>query len=262
MPKTPQPHIPMWTLFCLLVLALLGTMTTAPALAASVPPPHSAAPASQASALFFAKGNLHSSNWAGYAATGVPYTHVTGSWRQPTVQCNADGDAFASFWVGLGGFRARAIQQIGTGTGCVNGQAIAYSWYQLLPNPPVTLDRTRYPLAPGDVVTAAVSTPDNGARFSLTLHSSRGWTFTTTQSVTGARLVSAECIAEAPSYGGILALADFGSVAFTQCTADDTAIGATAHHAALTMYAQDAILAAPSWLTPSGDAFTVLRVQG
>ncbi|MBA3827083.1 MAG: hypothetical protein H0X24_24720, partial [Ktedonobacterales bacterium] len=223
---------------------------------------HSAMPAAQTTALFFAKGNIRSSNWAGYVATGAPYTDVTGSWRQPQVQCGTDGDAFASFWVGLGGFRARAIQQIGTGTGCVNGQPITYSWYQLLPNPPVTLNRTQYPLAPGDEVAATVSTSDGGASFALTLHSTRGWTFTTTQHVAGARLVSAECIAEAPSYGGILALADFGSIAFTHCTVDGTPIGTTAHTAALTMYAQDVIQAVPSWLTPSGDAFTILRVQG
>ena len=83
-------------------------------------------------------------------------------------------------------------------------------------------------------------------------------TFSTTTATTGARLVSAECIAEAPSYDGTLALANFGSVAFTHCTADGTPIGATTHPAAVTMYANGAIHAAPSWLTPSGTDFTIL----
>ena len=207
--------------------------------------------------LFFLKANVRSTNWSGYVTTGATFSDVVGSWKQPQVDCASQPEAFATFWVGLGGFRTHAVEQIGTGLGCYEGGIISYSWYQLFPNPPVTLPRDMYPVTPGDALNAAVTTNDGGKSFALTLHSARGWTFTTQERVSAAQMASAECIAEAPSYGGILALVDFGAVTFGGCAANGKPLAAAPQPAMLTMFANGAIKAAPSWLDPQSSGFTV-----
>jgi hypothetical protein len=195
-----------------------------------------------------------SANWAGYAATGTPgtFTSVSGSWTQPAVSCGA-ANTFSSFWAGLDGDGTGTVEQTGTEADCSNGAATYAGWYEMFPNAPVFYDN---PVQPGDSMSASVAAASGGA-FTLTLtDATLGWTQTTQQTSATAQLGSAEVIAEAPSNGTVLPLANFGTVNFTNATAGNTVIG-NANPAALTMVSADGITeATPSALT-GGNSFTV-----
>jgi hypothetical protein len=98
---------------------------------------------------------------------------------------------------------------------------------------------------------------DGHGIFTLTLRdATQGWTQATQQAEPDAQLGSAEVIAEAPSDGTVLPLADFGAVNFTSVTVDDAPIGTGANLSELTLSARDGTaLATPSALT-AGSAFS------
>ena len=201
--------------------------------------------------------NVVSVNWAGYAATGAAgaFTSVSSSWAQPAVSCGAT-DAFSSFWAGLDGDGTPTVEQTGTEADCAHGAATYQGWYEIFPNAPVFYPN---PVRPGDAMSASV-VAHGGGTFTLTLSdATQGWTQTTQQAAAGARLGSAEVIAEAPSNGTVLPLADFGTVNFTAATVDNAPIGASANLSELTMAsAAGTALATPSALT-GGSAFSVSR---
>ena len=113
------------------------------------------------------------------------------------------------------------------------------------------------PVAPGDRLSSSVTTDGRGS-FTLTLtDSTRGWTQTTTARLKSARLASAEIIAEAPSSsGGVLPLADFGSVAFDSATVNGLLLtGSTPGIDPITMASGSTVKAQPSGL--SNGSFSV-----
>jgi hypothetical protein len=155
-----------------------------------------------------------SSNWSGYAVSGVgPYKSVFSSWTQPSVDCSKTPTGWSAFWVGLDGDTTNTVEQTGTEADCSKGTAVYYGWYEMYPKFPVNYAN---PVSPGDSLTASVTYSGSGS-FRLTLSdATRGWSQTTTQRLKSAKLGSAEVIAEAPSgSGGVLPLADFGTVAFS-----------------------------------------------
>jgi hypothetical protein len=155
-----------------------------------------------------------STNWAGYSATGGTFTNVSATWKQPAAKCTA-ATAYSSFWVGLDGDGTNTVEQIGTDADCSGGKPVYYAWYEMYPKFPVNLSLK---ITPGDTVTASVTTGGNGS-FTLTIKdTTTGGSFTTTQRMKHAKLGSAEVIAEAPSSGGVLPLANFGTVGFSAAT--------------------------------------------
>ena len=199
--------------------------------------------------------DVASENWAGYAATGTAgsLTSVSSSWAQPTVTCGAT-DTFSSFWVGLDGDGTPTVEQTGTEADCAGGAASYQGWYEIFPNAPVFFAN---PVQPGDAMSAAVVSDGDGT-FTLTLtDSTQGWTQFTQQAEPDAQLGSAEVIAEAPSNGMVLPLADFGTVNFSNATVDNAPIGDSANLSELTMESGSGVaLATPSALT-GGNAFSV-----
>ena len=232
-----------------------GGYTMMPGPAASVSP---ASGAGSSAALQSAANAaaMTSENWAGYVSAGNPgtFTSVSASWTEPAVTCTA-ADTFSSFWVGLDGDRTDTVEQTGTEADCAAGAATYQGWFEMFPNAPVFYDN---PVQPGDAMSASV-VANGGGSFTLTLtDSTQGWTQTTDQTSDTAQLGSAEVIAEAPSdgTGAVLPLSVFGTVSFTDVTADNTAIG-NENPSALTMVsANDVTEATPSALT-DGNAFTV-----
>jgi hypothetical protein len=204
---------------------------------------------------FAAVTNVASENWAGYAATGAAgsFTTVSSSWAQPAVSCGGT-DTFAAFWAGLDGDGTPTVEQTGTEADCDQGTASYQGWYEIFPNAPVFYPE---PVQPGDDMSASVVADGNGM-FTLTLRdATQGWTQATQQAEPDAQLGSAEVIAEAPSDGTVLPLADFGTVNFTGVTVDDAPIGAGVNLDELTLSAPDGTaLATPSALT-AGGAFSV-----
>ena len=186
--------------------------------------------------------NSTSTNWSGYAVTGSRFTSVSASWTQPTAKCS--GTAYSSFWVGLDGDTSNTVEQTGTDADCSGSTPQYYAWYEMYPKFPVNLKGT---VRPGDHLSASVTTNGNGS-FTLTISdSTQGWTNTTTQRLKRATLASAEVIAEAPSSsGGVLPLANFGTVSFSGATANGALLtSSTPHIDAITMQSGSTVKAQP-----------------
>src|SRR5205823_10332454 len=163
----------------------------------------------------------------GYAVTGSRYTSVSASWTEPTASCSG-GTAYSSFWVGLDGDTSGTVEQTGTDADCSGSTPQYYAWYEMYPKFPVNLKGT---VRPGDHLSASVTTNGSG-RFTLTItDSTQGWTNTTTARLKSAKLASAEVIAEAPSSsGGVLPLANFGTVSFSGASANGSLLTASTPH--------------------------------
>jgi len=197
--------------------------------------------------------NSTSTNWSGYAVTGGRYTSVSSAWTEPTVTCSGT-TAYSSFWVGLDGDTSGTVEQTGTDADCSGSTPQYYAWYEMYPKFPVNLKGT---VKPGDHLSASVTTNGSGS-FTLTItDSTQGWTNQTTARLKSAKLASAEVIAEAPSSsGGVLPLANFGSVGFSGASANGSVLtSSTKGIDAITMASGSTVKAQPSSI--SNGSFSV-----
>jgi hypothetical protein len=166
-----------------------------------------------------------SANWAGYAvvtsvssAQNVVVSDVKGSWTVPKVDCSVTPTAYASFWVGIDGYTysSGTVEQIGTDSVCSSGSPTYYAWYEMYPK---HAQKVNMKINFGDVISAEVQySGRNSFRLTIT-DTATGKTYTTDQKSPNAQRSSAEWIAEAPWSGGILPLADFGTVTFQNAQA-------------------------------------------
>ncbi len=166
---------------------------------------------------------VESSNWSGYAVTGSngAYSSVSASWTQPTATCSGGrhgrggSDTYAAFWVGLDGYSSDSVEQTGTLIECVGSTAEYAGWYEMYPAALTTYSNT---LRPGDAMTASVTFSGTETYTLVLKDATQGWTKTTVVNETGLDRSSAEVITEAPcctGSGGILPLADFGTVSYS-----------------------------------------------
>jgi hypothetical protein len=169
-----------------------------------------------------------STNWSGYAAetsTTSPesgsVSAVSGSWTIPSVTSNST--AYCAVWVGIDGYGSSTVEQIGTESEVVNGHTDYSVWYEMYPS--ASVDISSMTAAAGDSITASVQYLSSGAhagefQLSITDTSRANDSFTTYQTASQAARSSAEWIVEAPSSSsGVLTLADFSSVTFTNASA-------------------------------------------
>jgi hypothetical protein len=165
-----------------------------------------------------------STNWSGYAATTGTYTSVSASWTEPTGTCSGSAK-YSSFWVGLDGYSSSSVEQTGSEVDCSGSRAVYYAWYEMYPNPSVSYSNT---VRPGDHFNASV-TYTGSNHFSLKIaDTTQGWSHTHTGTLARAPRSSAEVIVEAPcctASGGILPLANFGTVNITGSLANGSALG-------------------------------------
>jgi hypothetical protein len=165
-----------------------------------------------------------STNWSGYAATGGTYTTVSATWVQPAGSCTS-ATQYSSFWVGLDGYSSNSVEQTGTDTDCSGGTPRYYGWYEMYPKPSFSFGSA---ISAGDTISASV-TFSGANSYTLKLSDvTRGWTSTTTKKLSGAPRSSAEVIIEAPcctSGGGILPLANFGTVNISNSLVNGSSIG-------------------------------------
>ena len=230
---------------------------------------------------------VSSDNWGGYADTNDTFSAVASSWTEPTVNCagGASGGslglggltgiagsllggpaAASAFWVGLDGYSSSSVEQIGTDSDCDAGSPSYYAWYEMYPNPSVTLPTTDA-VHPGDRITALVSSNAAGSSFTLMIKdATAGWTFSTTQAGSGFARSSAEVIAEAPSectlvFCNEIPLADFGQVGYSGSSLADSAgkQGSLSAFNAneITMSDNGTTLATPSSLSSDGSSFSM-----
>jgi hypothetical protein len=172
-------------------------------------------------------GTSTSANWSGYAVLGSSFTWAKGSWVVPTASCAGVNRAqYSSFWVGLDGYSSNTVEQTGTDTDCNGSTPSYYAWYEFYPRASVPI--SSLPISPGDVMSALVYYNATSNRFVIQITDvTTGRTYTNSSAVSGAVRSSAEWIAEAPCctlFGGILPMADFGTVAFGK---DSTGVSAT-----------------------------------
>ena len=166
-----------------------------------------------------------SNNWSGYAVQPAqPLTEVVGSWVQPAATCGQSTErTLSAFWIGFDGYKNETVEQIGTQAKCGDGAAAYIGWWQMYPAPVGFLSMTTYPVQPGDTLTASVIR--SGTSYALSLQSSEGWTFSTTQTGDAAN-ASAEWIASSPKLCPTCQFADltdFGTVTFSGARAADGA---------------------------------------
>jgi len=206
------------------------------------------------------RGVTSSTNWSGYADYNATFTDVEGSWTQPAVTCPSTGRRYAAFWVGLDGYTSNSVEQIGTDSDCAGqNRPVYYAWYEMYPAASVTLS-SAYPVRAGDSMSARVSV--SGMTFTLVLkNTTRGWTFTTTQTSTSAQDASAEWVAEAPSSCvitcSVLPLANFETMHFTGAFVNHRSgtIGSYTHDTVIMVTNTGTTKALPSALTSYGTSF-------
>src|SRR2546426_3100607 len=211
-------------------------------------------------------GSLQSTNWSGYAVTGSSssVSIAKGSWTVPAIQGSCPStNQYSSFWVGIDGFNSGTVEQTGTDSDCQNGAPTYYAWFEFYPHPSFLINGMT--ITPGDHITAQASF--SGRSFTVTItDTTAGASFSTSSRVRSAQRSSAEWIAEAPSSsGGVLPLADFGTVSFSADTA--TLNGGTgtigsfgSNVQVITMVSNSgAVKAQPSSLSgTNGDSFSVM----
>jgi hypothetical protein len=158
----------------------------------------------------------HSTNWSGYAVSTADgaVSKVAGSWVVPAVSTSVSG--YSSAWVGIDGWNSSSVEQIGTDSDYVNGHAQYYAWFEMYPLGSVNLSLT---ISPGDKISASVGYTGS-SQFALSITDvTTGSSFSTTQTSSQAKQSSAEWIQEAPSSGGVLPLANFGTIQFSGASA-------------------------------------------
>ncbi|MFI9380244.1 G1 family glutamic endopeptidase [Kutzneria sp. NPDC052558] len=132
-------------------------------------------------------------NWGGYASFGS-WTTATASWVEPSVTCRSTNDLFAP-WVGIDGDGSSTVEQTGVATDCSSGHAVYQAWYEMYPAAPVYYSNA---VSAGDHFTATVTR--SGSSYTLTISdTTKGWTKTTTKSLSTAKHYSAEAIIESPT---------------------------------------------------------------
>ncbi len=167
---------------------------------------------------------VSSSNWSGYAASGGRYTKMSAHWVEPKGLCSGNiGSEYSSFWVGLDGYGSSTVEQTGSEVDCSGSSPQYYAWYEMYPSYPVNFSNT---VRSGDHFSAAVTYHGSGHYTLVLADTTRGWRHAIQATLTGASNASAEVIAEAPSSTlGVLPLADFGTVHFTDAQVDGSYIG-------------------------------------
>src|SRR2546425_108089 len=233
--------------------------TLAPIPASAVHHPRQAAP-------HLRNANGTSQNWGGYAVESdfnAPLrgavSDVKGTWTVPGVSSSGSTHTYSSIWVGIDGYSDNTVEQTGTEQDWTPNGAVYYAWFEMYPKFGYRI--LNFPVQPGDTISAEVNYIGNNL-FKLTIANlTRNHTFSTTQRHKAQRS-SAEWIVEAPSSGGILPLADFGTVTLTGCLASlNGHVGSISDPAwqndPITMAHSDGIIKAqPSSLSSGGDRFS------
>ena len=204
------------------IAGLAAASTAAVALAALTAGP--AAAASSAAAPTHAPAFTHrlahagtNSNWGGYAVTGTTFTSVTGDWVVPSLNCSATaGDV--SFWSGLDGWTSSSVEQIGLDAVCTSGGKIEYNpGVEMYPANSIYFTET---VKAGDTMTSVVTTNGSGSFTLVLADPTQGWTKTYKKTLKSAPLSSAEVIVEAIGNQDISPCPNFGTVQFSDVTAN------------------------------------------
>ncbi len=215
-------------------------------------------------------GATQSSNWSGYALTGLPlgFSQVGGTWTVPALDCSGGSSTASATWAGIGGLEAadRTLIQAGTEQDCSGGGASYYAWWEGYPEASQEVSTADYPVHAGDQVTVTIGS-SLLVEWSISIHDvSAGWTFTTTTPFVAAG-ESAELIEEAPldvSAGGSTqaTLSDFAEVPFSALAANSQNPDLNVSDSIQMVNASGTVIASPSAPGAGGDSFDVCYGPG
>lgn len=218
--------------------------------------------------------------WSGYAIErGQRYTSITGSWIVPRVSYQTypgyPNAELSTTWIGIGGDgNDKTLIQLGTTQNIDSSGKVKYSaWYLLVSDLVVPSTDIPFPVDPGDHIAATLKCVSNCApnaqqSWMMTMtNSTKGWTWNNNGAAFSYRssLSSAEWIMEAPvvqSQQVIPKLPKFGSVAFTDATANGANPNLSLTADAVTMVSNDGLntpLAIPT-AAKNGNSFSVNQV--
>jgi Peptidase A4 family len=127
--------------------------------------------------------------------------------------------------VGLDGYSSPTVEQTGSESDCNGSRSVYSAWWEMYPGGSHNFSNT---VKPGDKFSASV-TYAGGSSYTLKISdSTEGWSHTMNKSPSSGKRSSAGVIVEAPcctAGGGILPLADFGKVAFSNAEVDGSPLG-------------------------------------
>jgi hypothetical protein len=226
---------------------------------------HAAIPATQLPHPVSAREGLYtSSNWSGFADLSknrTHFTHVSSSFRVPSVDCAQSDGGTEGNWVGIDGFSSRSVEQTGTLSDCSSGYPAYYAFYEMYPLAPEVYTG----VSPGDRINVSVQYHLGEYTLDLTDVTTGGYIHTRHACPVRCVRTSAEVIVERPSTSsGPVPLADFGSTSFSSThvaasptTGDLDAKSGRWSSAKIYMKTDGTTLAAPSVLSGGGSAFGV-----
>ncbi len=231
------------------------------------PNPGASAPTPPSGAAGAGSGANQSRNWAGYAASGGPFTTVSGSWTVPQVNVSGTAGGADATWVGIGGVVTHDLIQAGTQATVFGPGQVEYSaWMETLPDPSQTVPLV---VSPGDMVNVSI-TQQAGVTWQISIvNQTTSQRFQTTVQYQSS-LSSVEWIEEAPATGGggahIVTLDNFGSVQVKGGSAVKGGQQVTIAQAGgqpITMYGRTGQpIAGTSALGADSASFTVTRLSG
>ena len=207
-----------------------------------------------------------SANWAGYAASGGPFTAVSGTWTVPQVNASSPSGSADATWVGIGGVVSNDLIQAGTdATVTAPGQVTYTAWVEMLPSPTQTVPLT---VQAGDVISVSITQQGTGSWQITISNQTTSQNYQTTVQYSSS-LSSAEWIEEAPAAATsvrvhIVALDNFGQVRFQAGSAQfggQQVTIAAADAQPITLSDQSGTVASPSALGSDGASFTVTRTS-
>ncbi|TRO54148.1 hypothetical protein E2P63_01590 [Candidatus Bathyarchaeota archaeon] len=212
---------------------------------------------------------LRVTQWSGYmVASDVKIdvknrssvvSSVSGSWVVPEVN-PSENNTFSGIWVGIGGYGEGTLIQAGTEQEYVNGKAVYYAWYELVPDYLIRINGIH--VKPTDIIKASINLVNEYTNtWTITIKDvTRNEQFKKTFIYNSSRL-SAEWVVERPKVNGTVStLADFKSVTFTECIAtldDVTGPIGNFSYAQFVMQEDDTPLVSVSLLDGGESGFTV-----
>ena len=194
-----------------------------------------------------------SGNWSGYAGTGS-FGDIAGSWTVPHLSstCGAACGSASSTWIGIDGFGNQNLIQTGTEQDYRSGQPDYAAWWRSCRRPRRVID---YTVMPGDRMHAEIRSLGGGTWLIELQDTTEGWTFMLDKRYAGQQS-SVEWITEAPTYGQIVALADYGQTEFDDGTANGSSPGFVAADGGVMI--QDGVhVSTPSMPDADADGFAV-----
>jgi hypothetical protein len=164
-------------------------------------------------------------NWAGLVDSGTTFTGAQADWAVPAVTTSLQNEE-STTWVGVDGVGDSSSSLIQTGTeqnsvGSTGVSAVTYyAWYEITAADDTTPQHTVFRVQPGDQISASVVEQSANLWTVSIDDQTSDQSFTQSFAYDGPG-TSAEFVEEAPTFqGAIQPLANFGSVTFSNATAD------------------------------------------